>query len=99
LFPGACARRWAGLALPLALGAVGFTAAGTLLGAIAAETRLREVLLPILLLPVVVPVIILSLAGVNAVLEERGLPELLRSLKLLGAVVIIFVLFGLGLLS
>jgi len=99
LFTGAFARHWAGLALPLALGAVGFTAAGTLLGAIAAETRLREVLLPILLLPVVVPVIILSLAGINAVLEERGLPELLRSLKLLGAVDIIFVMLGVWLFA
>jgi heme exporter protein B len=57
-------------------------------------TRLREVLLPILLLPVALPVIIFSLAGIGAVLDGRGLIELLRSLKLLGAVDIIFVMLG-----
>ena len=40
-----------------------------------------------------------NLAGVNAVLEERGLPELLRSLKLLGAVDIIFVMLGVWLFA
>jgi heme exporter protein B len=99
LFSGALGQHLAGLVLPLALGAIGFTAAGTLLGAMAAETRLREVLLPILLLPVVVPVILLSLAGINAVLEGRGLPELLRALKLLGAVDIIFVMLGVWLFA
>ncbi len=40
------------------LGAVGFSAVGTLFSAVAANTRMRELLLPVLLLPVVVPVLI-----------------------------------------
>ncbi len=99
LLTGALGPHPARLALPLALGAVGFTAAGTLLGAMAAATRLREVLLPILLLPVVVPVIILSLAGIDAVLEDRAVSELFQTLNLLGAVDIIFVMLGMWLFA
>lgn len=46
------------LLLILVLGTVGFASVGTLFSAIAAQTRMREVLLPILLLPVTVPVLI-----------------------------------------
>jgi len=94
LFTGEVVRRAAWLALPLGLGAIGFTAVGTLLGAMTAATRLREVLLPILLLPVVLPAIILSLAGIGAVLEGAAFSELARSLKLLGAFDIIFLILG-----
>lgn len=97
LFPQALGQRAAWLALPLGVGALGFTAVGTLLGAMTAATRLREVLLPILLLPVALPVIILSLAGASAILEGRALVELSRSLKLLGAFDIIFVILGMWL--
>lgn len=94
LVNGEVGRRAGALALPLALGAVGFTAVGTLLGAMTATTRLREVLLPILLLPVVLPVIIVSLAGITMVLEGRGWGALAGPLKLLGAFDIIFVILG-----
>jgi heme exporter protein B len=97
LFSGSFAGQWPWLAPPLLLGALGFTAIGTLLGAITAATRLREVLLPILLLPTALPVIVLSLAGMQAVLDGRGLTELLRSLKLLAAVDIIFLMLGIWL--
>lgn len=97
LFSGDVGRHLPELAPPLALGAVGFTAVGTLLGAMTAATRLREVLLPILLLPVALPVILLSLAGISAVLDGRGLADLLRSLKLLGAADIIFLMLGMWL--
>jgi heme exporter protein B len=94
LFAPEMSGRATWLAPPLALGAVGFTAVGTLLGAMTATTRLREVLLPVLLLPVVLPVIILSLAGLSAVVEGRPISELFRSLKLLAAVDIIYVVLG-----
>lgn len=97
LFTADIVRHAGWLALPLGLGAVGFTAVGTLLGAMATATRLREVLLPILLLPVVLPVIILSLAGISAVLAGAPFAELFRSLKLLGAFDIIFVILGMWL--
>lgn len=96
LWPGGFAGRVSWLALPLALGAAGFTAIGTLLGAMTAATRLREVLLPILLLPIALPAVALSLAGMAAALDGR-LTDLLRSLKLLAAVDIIFLMLGIWL--
>jgi heme exporter protein B len=46
------------LLLILVLGTVGFSSVGTVFSAIAAQTRMREVMLPILLLPITVPVLI-----------------------------------------
>ena len=97
LFTPEVGRRALWLVPPLVLGAVGFTAIGTLLGAMTATTRLREVLLPILLLPVVLPVIILSLAGLNAAIDGRAISEIQRSLKLLAAVDIIYLVLGMWL--
>ncbi|HEY3109374.1 MAG TPA: heme exporter protein CcmB [Chloroflexota bacterium] len=48
---------------PVLIGSVGFSAAATLFAAVAANTRTREVLLPVLLLPTVTPLII---SGVRA---------------------------------
>lgn len=42
----------------LLLGTIGFSVVGTLLSAIAASTRMREVMLPVLLFPVMVPLFI-----------------------------------------
>lgn len=46
------------LLLVTALGTLGFAAVGTLFAAVAANTRAREALLPLLLFPILVPVII-----------------------------------------
>jgi heme exporter protein B len=86
-------RRIAAVALPLALGGVGFAATGTLLGAMAAATRLREVLLPILLVPVTLPAIVVSLSGVTAALEGAPFAAVLGPAGFLVAFdVIVFVL-------
>jgi len=76
LFTPEVGRRALWLVPPLALGAVGFTAIGTLLGTMTATTRLREVLLPILLLPVVLPVISLSMAGMNAAIDGGAMGKI-----------------------
>jgi heme exporter protein B len=47
-----------GLLLILALGSIGYIVVGTLLAAMAVQSRTRDVLLPILLFPVVIPVLI-----------------------------------------
>jgi len=54
------------LFITLVLGTVGFAAVGTLFAAVAAHTRAREVMLPVLLFPVIVPVLI-------AVVQATGL--------------------------
>jgi len=50
--------RWPALLLVVFLADVGFVATGTLLSSVAAQTRSRELLLPILALPTLVPVFI-----------------------------------------
>lgn len=87
-------RRSGSVALPLALGGVGFAATGTLLGAMAAATRLREVLLPILLVPVTLPAILVSLSGVTAALEGAPLSAVLGSAGFLAAFDIIVLVLG-----
>jgi heme exporter protein B len=51
---------------------VGFGAVGTLFSAIAAHTRAREVLLPLLFLPIVLPVIIGAVTSTGSVLQGEG---------------------------
>jgi heme exporter protein B len=50
-------RLWA-LAVSFVLGSAGFAAAGTLFSAVASNTRMRELMLPLLFLPLAVPALI-----------------------------------------
>ena len=56
------------LALIIMLALLGFAAVGTLFSALAANTRARDIMLPILFLPVVVPVIIAAVKATGPVL-------------------------------
>lgn len=58
-----------GVLMVLALGTLGYAAVGTLLAAIAVNTRAREVMLPVLLLPLAIPLLI------GAVQATAGLAE------------------------
>lgn len=58
LFSFDLGARWLALILVLFLVDVGFVAVGTLFASIAAQTRSRELMLPILALPVLVPIFI-----------------------------------------
>ncbi len=73
------------------LGSVGFVAVGTLFSAMAINTRLREVLLPILMFPIIIPVIVSAVKLSAQVLEGNAVFEESTSLKLLIAFDIIFV--------
>lgn len=57
------------------LGTVGFAAMGTLLGAIAASTKMREVMLPILLFPVSIPLLMAAVKLTSGAIQLRGFPE------------------------
>jgi len=59
----------------LVLGTVGYAAVGTLLAAIAVNTRAREVMLPVLLLPLAVPVLIGAVQATGAFLEGASLAD------------------------
>jgi heme exporter protein B len=61
------------LLLALVLGTLGLAGVGTLFAAIAAHTRAREVLLPLLLFPVQVPVILATVKSTGAAVRIPGL--------------------------
>ncbi len=56
----------------VALGTLGFAAVGTLFAAVAANTRAREALLPLLLFPVLVPVIIGAVKATGQALPDAA---------------------------
>ena len=78
------------LVLIVVLGTLGFAGVGTLLSAMTAQTRAREVLLPILLLPVAAPVLIAAVKATAGVLDGLPLAEIVRWLYLLIAFDLIF---------
>lgn len=75
------------LLLGLLLGTLGLAGVGTLFAAIAAHTRAREVLLPLLLFPVQVPVVLATVKSTAAAVRVPGLdpPEAGQWLGLLVA--------------
>jgi heme exporter protein B len=76
--------------LVVLLGTVGFAGVGTILSAMTAQTRAREVLLPILLLPVAAPVLIAAVKATAGILDGLALAEMGRWLQLLVAFALIF---------
>lgn len=63
--------QWALLPM-LLLGTLGLATAGTLFGAIAASTRARDLLLPVLLFPVIVPVLIACVRATSGIIAGEG---------------------------
>lgn len=78
------------LLLTIFLGTVGFAAVGTLLSAIAVNTRAREVMLPVLLFPIILPVVIAAAKVTGGILDGVPLAELAHWLRFLVAFDIIF---------
>jgi heme exporter protein B len=65
-----------GLLAIVLLGTVGYALAGTLLAAMAVNTRSREIMLPILLLPLIVPLLIAAVQSMSGLLEGLQWSEL-----------------------
>ena len=78
------------LALVFLIGTLGFTGVGTLLSAIAVNTRLREVLLPLILFPVVLPILINAVEATNIILSGGDYQGLKLPLTVMSAFTIIF---------
>ncbi len=72
------------------LGSVGFVSVGTLFSAMALNTKLREVMLPILLFPIIIPVIVSAVKLSEQVLDGNSILAASFSLKLLVSFDIIF---------
>lgn len=77
------------------LASVGFTAVGTLLSALAASSRMREMLLPILLYPIWIPILLAAVRATGGVLAGKGIAEVSGWIRLIGAFDLIFVTAGL----
>ena len=72
-----------GVLLVAMLGTVGYAAVGTLLAAVAVNTRAREVMLPILLLPLAIPALIAAVQATAALLEGGTLTSVGGWIRLL----------------
>jgi heme exporter protein B len=83
-----------GIFLVIILGTIGFVTVGTLFSAMSLNTRLREVLLPILYFPVIIPVLLSSVRITSSLLNGFSLRDNLSSLQVLIAFDIIFLSAG-----
>lgn len=79
------------LAAILVLAAIGFVAVGTLISAMAVNTHLAELLLPMLSLPFFIPVVLTAAPATARLLSGRPVSELWPWLKILIAFDIVFV--------
>jgi heme exporter protein B len=73
------------------LGTIGFAAMGTLLGAVAASTKMREVMLPILLFPVSVPLLMAAVKLTSGAIQARDFSEVSNWFSILITYDVVFV--------
>lgn len=81
---------WLQMAVVMLGGTLGFSALGTLLGAITASLKGREVLLPVLLFPLLVPLMVVAVYLTGVVLDGGSLWEQGPWLRLMGAFDVVF---------
>lgn len=77
--------------LVVAVGTLGFVSIGTFFSSMAFNTKLKELMLPVLTFPIIFPVIITSVKICSSILEGKGLEYYKTSLKVLVTFDIIFV--------
>ena len=71
------------LLLVILLGTSGYCAVGTLFSAVAANTKMREVMLPILVFPVVVPVLIAAVESCAVLFSAGQMVDYYKGLRIL----------------
>ncbi|MCG3142380.1 MAG: hypothetical protein HDKAJFGB_03826 [Anaerolineae bacterium] len=81
---------WFPLVGYILMGTLGFAAVGTLLSAIAASTRMRDVMLPVLLFPVLVPLLVASVKLTQGALQNLPFSDYQGWFNLLLAYDVIF---------
>ena len=69
--------QFSALVIVLLLGTFGLTITGTVFSAVAAQARMRELLLPLLLLPVLVPLLLAAVEATAGLFADT--PELQRT--------------------
>ena len=78
------------LILVFLIGTLGFTSVGTILSAISANTRMREVLLPLILFPVVLPILINAVEATGIILNTNDYGALKLPLTIMSVFTIVF---------
>lgn len=73
------------------LGAIGFSTLGTLFSTMAINTKLRELLLPVILFPLIVPVIINAVKATSIILSGGGYIQISPFIKIMISFDIIFI--------
>jgi heme exporter protein B len=78
------------LVMVFLIGTLGFAAVGTLLSAISVNTKMREVLLPLILFPVILPVLINAVEATGIILTTRDYGALKLPLTIMSTFTIVF---------
>jgi heme exporter protein B len=78
------------LALVFLIGTLGFTAVGTLLSAVSVNTRMREVLLPLILFPIVLPIVVNAVEATNIILNTVDYSALKLPITIMTVFTIVF---------
>jgi heme exporter protein B len=78
------------LLLVFLVGTLGFTAVGTLLSAVAVNTKLREVLLPLILFPVILPVLVNAVEATDVIINTTDYGALKLPLTVMSVFTIVF---------
>lgn len=73
------------------MGTIGFAGVGTLLSAIAASTRMRDVMLPVLLFPILVPLLVASVKLTVGALQGQAFQDYSGWFNLLMAYDVVFI--------
>ncbi len=84
------------LGLVIVLGTFGFTVIGTLFAAMSANTRVREVMLPLLVFPIVIPILIAAVKLTATILTQQSWKGIAFGIRFLMVFDVIFL--GLALL-
>ncbi len=74
-----------------AVGTIGFSSVGTIIAAVTANTKMREVLLPIILFPILIPLFIGVVESVAILLQDGEMGGYNNWLKILTAFDVIFI--------
>lgn len=79
-----------GVLLTVALGAIGYSGAGTLIAVMASSTRAREVFLPILLFPLVLPLVVAAVIVTAGFVDRAPFEEFGSWMGVIIAFILIF---------
>jgi heme exporter protein B len=78
------------LLLVFLIGTIGFTSVGTLLSAVSVNTKMREVLLPLILFPVVLPILVNAVESTHIILNTIEYGALKLPLTIMTVFTVVF---------